>query len=197
MSVDQWSLLRAEVLRQLVGASSSWAVWCLGILVVFKALDWLNALVKEGKTLTTFAEISSAIRQNKTDKETGKENRYFAVSQHLRSLLVVFLALFAGYHVGYSINSAYISGDISLIVTVDRIVNFYKLILFIFEWVLVFCYLITIYSVHRLQVYANGETARYRLITKFQALLRFVGLLLAFVIPLVAIVLCYVNLVRY
>ena len=118
MGADQWSLMRAEVLRQLVGATSSWVLTTLMFVFIYLSLRKVSSLVEEGKLLTTLKSLQDIAFVKGNDKENTEENRYLRVSRVLQLLAGAILLLLIGYHLGYSVNSAYISGDISLIVTV-------------------------------------------------------------------------------
>ena len=197
MGADLWSLMRAEVLRQLVGATSSWVLTTLMFVFIYLSLRKVSSLVEEGKLLTTLKSLQDIAFVKGNDKENKEENRYLRVSRVLQLLAGAILLLLIGYHLGYSVNSAYISGDISLIVTVDRITNFYKLTLVSMEWTIIFVYSLTLMMMHRLYIPQVGkDNKKYKLLRLLQKSLSFLGILLAFVIPFVSIILCYISLVR-
>lgn len=199
----QWDLLRAEVLRQLVGLVGHNTLVLVLVVGLFWVLRFVGDLVVNQQAYTFIETLRKAkdipVESDIQGSGVGSKVKGYKVHNTLKWTVILLLVLIVGYYWGYQFNAGYISGDISLIVTVSRIANFYDLFMAVFVALFAWLYVFSIYLSSR-NVSLEGtktykESLRYKRLRKFQKVCAFLGIFFAVVIQLASLILCYVNII--
>lgn len=190
MQVQQ-SIIHGEVLRQLAGVTAQWVVHFALVLLIVRLVSYIHYRVSENSLGDLLSGIKRAF--NHEDKKVPT----IPVNGKLKVVTLLLIALSAGYLLGFSINQSYVSGKITLITTVGRVTHFYNLVLYVFESMLLMVAMVVISSeaslIERFGV--NSKKAR-RAKALSDIVVRSAGILaliLAFVLPLVALIACYTT----
>lgn len=198
----QETMLRAEVLRQLAGAVGQWAFTLVVILVIYKVYGWLWVNLSQGLVFKKFSKAWIALTSDGEPTEEVKDAK--EVSNLLdiaviRYVATMFFLVLIGYSIGYVQNAYSVVGDISLIVTVSRITNFYNLLLLVVQITNLLAYSAILWGVtllfKRWGTYGVAKSRGYNWLNRIRKVLLVWGILSAVVIPLGSIILTYVNLV--
>ena len=184
------SSIRAEVLRQLVGVSGGWFVRILVVSIMF----WLVFFVYESLVDGTLSSRVALFKQGLL-----REGKKFKVKTISTAPFLYFLGamvlLTAGYTLGYSVSSNYISGEITLITTVARITNFYVLTVMVIEMLLMACSSLVLLSVassirkNGREVYQTSSLSKLNL--NLLRLLRTFGILAVISLGVTSMIFCY------
>lgn len=194
---QQLSIIRGEVLRQLIGTAFSWVLPVLtvviGYLLVRLVFDWTvdGTLGRRLRQLgRVFSEDPAGlVKVVDYDKERAVG---FA-----RLGFFAFFLLVLGYYLGYYINASYVSGEITLITTVGRITNFYKLVATVVEclfFLLSFIVLMT--TARRVSLVGTekySQSKAYKVSRGLLALFKWLGILSVLVLAIASIVVCYIS----
>lgn len=191
-----WNFLRGEVLRQLIGSLTQWMFVVLVTFVILTSLRYIATLIADGKFQSTSRAFLDLFSVGLLDNDEDTKKTYF-ITRGWAKLTIVF---FAGYLLSYNINVAYVTGDISLIVTTSRITYWFMLVYWLLQATIFFAYLLLLTSIAKLRVnHPNGLTddvKGFKLVKRCSALLKTLSYLLMVVVPLVSIVLVYLNLAK-
>lgn len=192
MADEQLAIFRGEVLRQLIGAGASWIIWVLGFFALYRYLWYLHKCIKEDTLYSHFSKVYDLLKPIKSgaDGELGSYTTPRARDVIMKAIKTLFVFLI-GYHLAYSLNATYISGDISMIITVTRVMHFYKLVLIVLEGMMLFLFLVSLW-LHSLSKSKGKEPKGYVVV---QTLITVIALSLAVLLPLAAIVTLYTNMI--
>lgn len=191
-----WNFLRGEVLRQLIGSLTQWMFVVLVTFVILTSLRYIATLIAEGKFQSTSKAFLDLFSVGLIDNDEDTKNTYFITRRWAKTAIV----FFAGYLLSYNINVAYVTGDISLIVTTSRITYWFMLVYWLLQATIFFAYLLLLTAIAKLKVnHPNGLTddiKGFKLVKRCSALLKTLSYLLMVVVPLVSILLVYLNLAK-
>lgn len=191
-----WNFLRGEVLRQLIGSLTQWMFVVLVTFVILTSLRYIATLIAEGKFQSTSRAFLDLFSVGLLDNDEDTKNTYFITRRWAKTAIV----FFAGYLLSYNINVAYVTGDISLIVTTARITYWFMLVYWLLQATIFFAYLLLLTAIAKLKVNnPNGLTddvKGFKLVKRCSALLKTLSYLLMVVVPLVSILLVYLNLAK-
>lgn len=184
------SSIRAEVLRQLAGVSGGW----FARIVLVAIMYWLVFFVYESLVDGTLSSRLSLFKQGLMQE--GKEFKVKTISNApFLYFLGGLMLLTAGYTLGYTISSNYISGEITLITTVARITNFYVLTVNVIEMVLMACVSLILLSAassirkNGREVYETSKLSKLNL--SLLKLIRLFGILVVIALGIASMVFCY------
>ena len=191
-----WNFLRGEVLRQLIGSLTQWMFVVLVTFVILTSLRYIATLIAEGKFQSTSRAFLDLFSVGLIDNDEDTKKTYFITRSWAKTAIV----FFAGYLLSYNINVAYVTGDISLIVTTSRITYWFMLVYWLLQATIFFAYLLLLTAIAKLKVnHPNGLTddvKGFKLVKRCSALLKTLSYLLMVVVPLVSILLVYLNLAK-
>lgn len=194
------SVLRWEVLRQLLGVVAGWLPQVLLVLFSYYLLGIVYRLVLN-RSLAKFLESAVGGLSSSMRDCLGSDLPSSFVSKDrgiLFRVLKVAVLLLVGYYLGYYLNAMYISGDITLITSVSRISTFYSLAMWIFELFIFVLSLVLILGTSLRLMVVDSETylssRSYRVTTVLLALFRYIAYGLVIVIPLASIIVSYLGL---
>ena len=191
-----WNLLRGEVVRQLIGSLTQWMFVVLVTFVILTSLRYIATLIAEGKFQSTSRAFLDLFSVGLLDSDEGTKKTYFITRRWAKTAIV----FFAGYLLSYNINVAYVTGDISLIVTTSRITYWFMLVYWLLQATIFFAYLLLLTAIAKLKVNnPNGLTddvKGFKLVKRCSALLNTLSYLLMVVVPIVSILLVYLNLAK-
>lgn len=191
-----WNFLRGEVLRQLIGSLTQWMFVVLVTFVILTSLRYIATLIAEGKFQSTSRAFLDLFSVGLIDNDGDTKKTYFITRSWAKTAIV----FFAGYLLSYNINVAYVTGDISLIVTTSRITYWFMLVYWLLQATIFFAYLLLLTAIAKLKVnHPNGLTddvKGFKLVKRCSALLKTLSYLLMVVVPLVSILLVYLNLAK-
>lgn len=191
-----WNFLRGEVLRQLIGSLTQWMFVVLVTFVILTSLRYIATLIAEGKFQSTSRAFLDLFSVGLLDNDEDTKKTYFITRSWAKTAIV----FFAGYLLSYNINVAYVTGDISLIVTTSRITYWFMLVYWLLQATIFFAYLLLLTAIAKLKVnHPNGLTddvKGFKLVKRCSALLKTLSYLLMVVVPLVSILLVYLNLAK-
>lgn len=191
-----WNFLRGEVLRQLIGSLTQWMFVVLVTFVILTSLRYIATLIAEGKFQSTSRAFLDLFSVGLLDNDEDTKKTYFITRRWAKTAIV----FFAGYLLSYNINVAYVTGDISLIVTTARITYWFMLVYWLLQATIFFAYLLLLTAIAKLKVnHPNGLTndvKGFKLVKRCSALLKTLSYLLMVVVPLVSILLVYLNLAK-
>lgn len=191
-----WNFLRGEVLRQLIGSLTQWMFVVLVTFVILISLRYIATLIAEGKFQSTSRAFLDLFSVGLLDSDEGTKKTYFITRRWAKTAI----AFFAGYLLSYNINVAYVTGDISLIVTTSRITYWFMLVYWLLQATIFFAYLLLLTAIAKLKVNnPNGLTddvKGFKLVKRCSALLKTLSYLFMIVVPLVSILLVYLNLAK-
>lgn len=191
-----WNFLRGEVLRQLIGSLTQWMFVVLVTFVILTSLRYIATLIAEGKFQSTSRAFLDLFSVGLLDSDEGAKKTYFITRRWAKTAIV----FFAGYLLSYNINVAYVTGDISLIVTTARITYWFMLVYWLLQATIFFAYLLLLTAIAKLKVNnPNGLTddvKGFKLVKRCSALLNTLSYLLMVVVPIVSILLVYLNLAK-
>ena len=191
-----WNFLRGEVLRQLIGSLTQWMFVVLITFVVLTSLRYIATLIAEGKFQSTSRAFLDLFSVGLLDNDEDTKKTYFITRSWAKTAIV----FFAGYLLSYNINVAYVTGDISLIVTTARITYWFMLVYWLLQATIFFAYLLLLTAIAKLKVnHPNGLTddvKGFKLVKRCSALLKTLSYLLMVVVPIVSILLVYLNLAK-
>ena len=183
------SSIRAEVLRQLIGASTGWFVKILLVLALYWILFFVYESLVDGTLYERLKLVGRALFKNERFKLKSPSSAPFAY------FVLSMILVACGYSLGYTIATNYISGEITLISTVSRITGFYTLTVVVFEMLLTtFASLILLSAAssirkNGLEVYKTSKLAKFNL--SMLQLVRLCGILIAVVLGIASMVFCY------
>lgn len=191
-----WNFLRGEVLRQLIGSLAQWMFVVLVTFVILTSLRYIATLIAEGKFQSTSRAFLDLFSVGLIDNDEDTKKTYVITRSWAKTAIV----FFAGYLLSYNINVAYVTGDISLIVTTSRITYWFMLVYWLLQATIFFAYLLLLTAIAKLKVNnPNGLTddvKGFKLVKRCSALLKTLSYLLMVVVPLVSILLVYLNLAK-
>ena len=191
-----WNFLRGEVLRQLIGSLTQWMFVVLVTFVILTSLKYIATLIAEGKFQSTSRAFLDLFSVGLLDNDEDTKKTYFITRRWAKTVIV----FFAGYLLSYNINVAYVTGDISLIVTTSRITYWFMLVYWLLQATIFFAYLLLLTAIAKLKVnHPNGLTddvKGFKLVKRCSALLKTLSYLLMVVVPIVSILLVYLNLAK-
>ena len=191
-----WNFLRGEVLRQLIGSLTQWMFVVLVTFAILTSLRYIATLIAEGKFQSTSRAFLDLFSVGLIDNDEDTKKTYFNTRRWAKTAIV----FFAGYLLSYNINVAYVTGDISLIVTTARITYWFMLVYWLLQATIFFAYLLLLTAIAKLKVnHPNGLTddiKGFKLVKRCSALLKTLSYLLMVVVPLVSILLVYLNLAK-
>ena len=191
-----WNFLRGEVLRQLIGSLTQWMFVVLVTFVILTSLRYIATLIAEGKFQSTSRAFLDLFSVGLIDNDEDTKKTYFITRRWAKTAIV----FFAGYLLSYNINVAYVTGDISLIVTTARITYWFMLVYWLLQATIFFAYLLLLTAIAKLKVNnPNGLTddvKGFKLVKRYSALLNTLSYLLMVVVPIVSILLVYLNLAK-
>lgn len=185
------NMLRWEVLRQLVSVAVGWIPTILLIVGIYYVIQYLFDLTVEKRVSKVYEGVRDALGI--------KEKSDYGRGYHwLRSLCFAVIFMSIGSYLGYYLNAMYVSGEISLIITVGRVTSFYRLFLWLVEGSLFALSAgILLSTVTRIRSISTGEyvkSSAYRFSNGMLKGIRFVGILLAIVVPVASVVFTYIGL---
>lgn len=191
-----WNFLRGEVLRQLIGSLTQWMFVVLVTFVILTSLRYIATLIAEGKFQSTSRAFLDLFSVGLLDNDEDTKKTYFITRQWAKTAIV----FFAGYLLSYNINVAYVTGDISLIVTTSRITYWFMLVYWLLQATIFFAYLLLLTAIAKLKVNnpnrLTDDVKGFKLVKRCSALLKTLSYLLMVVVPLVSILLVYLNLAK-
>ena len=164
--------------------------------VILTSLRYIATLIAEGKFQSTSRAFLDLFSVGLIDNDEDTKKTYFITRRWAKTAIV----FFAGYLLSYNINVAYVTGDISLIVTTSRITYWFMLVYWLLQATIFFAYLLLLTAIAKLKVnHPNGLTddiKGFKLVKRCSALLKTLSYLLMVVVPLVSILLVYLNLAK-
>lgn len=184
------SSIRGEVFRQLIGVSGGWFARIVLVSVMF----WLVFFVYESLVDGTLSGRLALFKQGLFNQRKEFKLKTISNAPFLYFLGAMVL-LTAGYTLGYTISSNYISGEITLITTVARITNFYVLTVMVIEMLLMACsslvLLSTISSIRKngREVYQTSILGKLNI--NLLKLFRAFGILAVISLGVASMVFCY------
>lgn len=191
-----WNFLRGEVLRQLIGSLTQWMFVVLVTFVILTSLRFIATLIAEGKFQSTSRAFLDLFSVGLIDNDEDTKKTYFITRSWAKTAIV----FFAGYLLSYNINVAYVTGDISLIVTTSRITYWFMLVYWLLQATIFFAYLLLLTAIAKLKVNnpnrLTDDVKGFKLVKRCSALLKTLSYLLMVVVPLVSILLVYLNLAK-
>lgn len=191
-----WNFLRGEVLRQLIGSLTQWMFVVLVTFVILTVLRFIATLIAEGEFQSTSRAFLDLFSVGLIDNDEDTKKTYF-ITRKWAKLAIVFVA---GYLLSYNINVAYVTGDISLIVTTSRITYWFMLVYWLLQATIFFAYLLLLTAIAKLKVNhpndLTDDVKGFKLVKRCSALLKTLSYLLMVVVPIVSILLVYLNLAK-
>ena len=184
------SSIRAEVLRQLIGVSGGW----FARIVLVALMYWILFFVYESLVDGTLSGRLALFKQGLFNQRKEFKLRTISNAPFLYFLGAMVL-LTAGYTLGYTISSNYISGEITLITTVARITNFYALTVSVIEMILMTCTALVFLSAAS-SIRKNGRevyqiSALAKLNINLLRLFRIFGIMAVVALGIASMVFCY------
>lgn len=174
--------VRVEVLKQLIQSSFSLllfiSAWGILFWLSHKSLKWLL----DGTLKSRLKMLGLAF---------AKDSEYDWVGSIdvAKKGLIVAIAFVAGYFLSNLVNQEYISGNISLIVTVARVTNFYVLVVSVFNMILLSFQMLFKFLA------MNFNERGAKVMTILHDALGIIGFIVTVVLSIASVVICYVNLV--
>ena len=191
-----WNFLRGEVLRQLIGSLTQWMFVVLVTFVILTSLRYIATLIAEGRFQSTSRAFLDLFSVGLLDNDEDTKKTYCITRRWVKTAIV----FFAGYLLSYNINVAYVTGDISLIVTTARITYWFMLVYWLLQATIFFAYLLLLTAIAKLKVNnpnrLTDDVKGFKLVKRCSALLKTLSYLLMVVVPLVSILLVYLNLAK-
>lgn len=194
------SVLRWEILRQLLGVVAGWLPQILIVVFSYYLLGIVYRLVLN-RSLAKFVEVALGGLRSSLRDSLGSDLPNSVVSKDrgiLYRVLKTAGLLLVGYYLGYYLNAMYISGDITLITSVSRISTFYSLAMWIFELFIFVMSLVLILGTSLRLMVVDSETylgsRSYKVTTALLALFRYIAYGLVIVLPLASIIVSYLGL---
>lgn len=191
-----WNFLRGEVLRQLIGSLTQWMFVVLVTFVILTSLRYIATLIAEGKFQSTSRAFLDLFSVGLIDNDEDTKKTYFITRSWAKTAIVFFV----GYLLAYNINVAYVTGDISLIVTTSRITYWFMLVYWLLQATIFFAYLLLLTAIAKLKVNnpnrLTNDVKGFKLVKRCSALLKTLSYLLMVVVPIVSILLVYLNLAK-
>lgn len=182
MNLDE-ILVRSEVLKQLTFSAIELFFLSSALGFVFYlstvSVDWL----KDGTFWNRCRAVVGAFRK---DWEGSGLEYKAQVLEKMRPLMLVALAFVLGYLLGGRVQSEYVSGNITLLITVARVTNYYKLAMVVLTGLVLSLQMLLKVFIVRVEV--KGFLIVHNL-------LGILGYVICVGLGLASLVLCYINLV--